>query len=79
MYLAHQITPAQAQAWRAGRPIDWANESHAVAVKVIYGELPHDEGALPAAYGRVALPVVNQQIERAGVRLAMALNIALTR
>jgi hypothetical protein len=48
----------------------------AIAVAEIYGKLRHS-GALPASYERVALPIVNQQLERAGVRLAAVLNDAL--
>lgn len=77
--LVDDITPAKIAAWQAGSTIDWANESHAVAVSVIYGRLPHDAGMLPASYEQVALPVVNQQLERAGLRLALVLNRTLTR
>jgi hypothetical protein len=48
-------------------------------VTVIYGRLPHEAGTLPADYENASLPVVNGQLERAGVRLAGILNQALTR
>jgi hypothetical protein len=32
---------------------------------------------LPASYERAALPIVDEQLEEAGVRLAMGLNLSL--
>jgi hypothetical protein len=75
--LVRDITPEKIAAWQAGTTIDWANESHAVAMITIYGRLPHDAGTLPEAYENAALPLVNEQLERAGVRLAFVLNRAL--
>ena len=74
--LAKQITPADVSAWQTGTPEQWANESHAIAVKVIYGELWH-RGTLPASYEGAALPIVNVQLEKAGLRLAAVLIRAL--
>jgi hypothetical protein len=73
LYLDRQIAAAEAARWRAGTVEQWANESHAVAVAIVYGELAH-AGTLPADYERAALPVVNQQLESAGIRLAAILN-----
>ena len=64
-------------AWTQGSPVDWANESHSIAVRFIYGSFPHDPGRLPDSYQQAALPTVNDRLERAGVRLAMILNRAL--
>ena len=36
-----------------------------------------DSGTLPDSYEGAALPVVNEQLGKAGVRLAMVLNAAL--
>jgi hypothetical protein len=36
----------------------------------VYGRLPHS-GVLPENYEATALPIVNEQLERAGVRLAI--------
>ena len=72
--LAHSITPGKLKTWETGSAAGWANESHLVAVQVIYAELPHSSGALPASYAAQAVPVVEQQLEKAGVRLAMVLN-----
>jgi hypothetical protein len=77
--LVKSITPDEIANWRGGWAADWANESHAVAQRVIYGELPHETGYLPASYERTALPVVNEQLEKAGVRLAAVLNAVLAK
>lgn len=75
--LVREITPAEREQWSQGDPVSWANESHRIAVDAIYGELPHS-GLLPAGYQNKALPVVNTQLERAGVRLGNVLNAFLT-
>ena len=75
--LVHSIKPDDIDRWRGGSPADWANESYGIARQLIYGEWPHQPGPLPASYENAALPVVNAQLERAGVRLAAALNSAL--
>jgi S1/P1 Nuclease len=74
--LAGDITPAERQQWSAGSAVSWANESYGIAVRMIYGQLPHT-GTLPDGYETEALPIVNQQLRRAGVRLAMVLNTCL--
>jgi hypothetical protein len=51
---------------------------HEIAARTIYGELPHS-GTLPDDYETKALPMVNEQLERAGVRLAVVLNASLKR
>lgn len=56
---------------------DFASLSHEIAKRVIYGRLPHLPGQLPETYEAEALPIVNEQIERAGVRLAALLNATL--
>jgi hypothetical protein len=77
--LVKSITPGEIAKWRGGSAADWANESHAVAQRIIYGTLPHEPGLLPASYVQAALPVVNEQLEKAGVRLAAVLNTVLQR
>lgn len=76
MQLTRNITPAEVNEWSHGDPISWANKSHAVAVLRVYGELQH-AGALPDTYEAPAIPIVNEQLERAGVRLAKVLNDCL--
>ena len=75
--LVREITPAEREQWSQGDPVSWANESHRIAADAIYGELPHS-GLLPDSYQTKALPVVNKQLERAGLRLGYILNTLLT-
>ncbi len=57
--------------------IDWVNESYPLAVNVIYKNLPSGTIPLPESFGMEVLPVVDGQLERAGVRLARVLNLIL--
>ena len=66
--LVRDITPDKREAWSKGNAIAWANEGHEIAARIIYGKLPHG-GILPDSYEAEALPIVNEQLERAGVRL----------
>jgi hypothetical protein len=75
--LLRTVQPAEIKAWGLGSTIEWADDSHQVAVRTAYGHLPHDGGALPSAYAAEALPIVRQQLEKAGVRLAARLNALL--
>jgi len=81
------ITPAEVASWSAsGLPADadqvvqgWVNESHGLAQKIVYGDLPTSgDNALGNAYEKDAWPVVRTRLEQAGVRLADVLNAALT-
>lgn len=84
--LDRQITAAEARQWthspasRQWQPaiIGWANESHALARRIAYGKLALIQTEhRPGAYQLVAWPVVRQQLQRAGRRLAAVLNQAL--
>jgi hypothetical protein len=77
LMLDGRITQADNAKWGGGSAVDWANDSHVIAAQVIYRDLPHEASALPAAYERHALPVVNEQLEKAGVRLGALLNATL--
>jgi len=74
--LARSITETQASAW-SGSALDWANESYRIAAGVIYKRLPGADGVLPISYAADMLPIVNERLQRAGVRLAKILNAAL--
>ena len=79
--LEARITPRQARAWSRGGPADWANESFAIAKRTIYGPLRAAEGEpiqLPDDYAIRERPVAAEQLEKAGVRLAMVLNTAFS-
>jgi hypothetical protein len=75
--LARSIKPDDIDRWPGGSVASWANESYGIARRLIYGERPHERGALPPSYETAALPVVNEQMEKAGLRLAAVLNQAL--
>ena len=74
--LARNITQTELSQWSQDDPILWANESHEVAISEVYSELQH-AGALPDSYEAQALPIVSEQLERAGVSLAKVLNECL--
>ncbi len=74
-----RITGAKAKAWAQGTPVDWANESHQVAVERVYKDVPADGDPpkLDQAYVDRSANVIDEQLQKAGVRLAMVLNRAL--
>jgi hypothetical protein len=70
------ITPEKAAEWAKGTPTDWANESHDVAVASVYKDVPADgpPPKLDQHYVDAAGPIIDQQLQRGGVRLATILN-----
>jgi S1/P1 Nuclease len=60
-----------------GNATQWANESYEIAATVIYKRLPESNGMLSISYEAEMLPIVNEQLWRAGVRLAAMLEAAL--
>jgi hypothetical protein len=64
---------------RKGSPEAWANESHRAAVDRVYANMADggDPPRLRPEYAKASTPVVAEQINRAGVRLAAVLNAAL--
>lgn len=84
--LNSRITRAKADEWSKGTAIVWAKESFSQAKKVVYNfagtqSFVDERGGtgqrLDAAYDNRALPVVREQLGKAGVRLAAVLNQAL--
>jgi len=82
------VSAAQRSAWERGTIADWIAESHALATSVVYPMLPGGfacarkvEGIVPIgeAYTARAEPVVEEQIRKAGIRLARVLNEVLSR
>jgi hypothetical protein len=73
------ITPFKIRTWDSGSLEDWTMESYAVAKNFIYSSLPPGPTPdkviypLPLGYYSVMRPLCNQQIEKAGVRLAFIL------
>jgi len=70
------IKPEQAAAWATGTTVDWANESHDLAISSAYKDVPADgpPPKLNQAYVDAAGKVIDVQLQRAGVRLATILN-----
>jgi len=75
------ITDTQIAAWSSSTPVDWAQESYALARDKAYGLLPAPTSPghyrLSASYVSEAKTVVASQLSKAGVRLAFILNTAL--
>lgn len=75
---SQDLTPKMIKKWTKGTVEDWAEESHRVAQKVVYGKLPKAPAggkiAITEEYEKAADPVVRERIEKAGVRLASVLN-----
>lgn len=68
-----------AKRWDKGGPWAWAEENHKLAVKIAYGKLPKTDDktkpyVIDAGYVAKADMVIKDQIEKAGARLAWALN-----
>ncbi len=83
LQLEQSITPDEASAWQTDSPKDWAYESFRVARDNIYSELPSGPlleknrwgRDLPEDYyGGAMRQIVNERLEKAGVRLAYVLN-----
>lgn len=71
--LRGKIKPAQFTKWAAiTDPGVWATESHELAVHVAY-DLP-DDGKIGQVYFDRCIPVVNERLSMAGVRLGVRLN-----
>jgi hypothetical protein len=80
--LESQINPEDQADWEKGEAVDWAFESYLIAKNDIYSELPPgplrqgwDVPYLPDDYvsGKMRA-IVDQQLEKAGIRLAFVLN-----
>jgi hypothetical protein len=76
--LEQGITPDRAAAWWSGSPEQWAGESFTLSQTTAYGILPTvasgETVPLDSRYGMMAQPVVEEQLEKAGFRLAAILN-----
>jgi hypothetical protein len=75
------LTPKRQKRWARGTVEQWAEEAHKASQKIVYGKLPKVEDGAPEpigeAYERAADPLIRQQIEKAGARLAEVLNATL--
>jgi hypothetical protein len=76
--LEQHITAQDRVDWTKGSIEDWVLEGHRLAQTVAYADLGSgDPATITAAYEREADPVVEIQLEKAGVRLAYVLDQAL--
>ena len=83
--LLKTITPAGIESWTHSKPMDWANDSFAIAEQaqtkycVRQGascDQPAGKVKIDAAYVAVNTPIVREQLQKAGVRLARMLDAA---
>jgi S1/P1 Nuclease len=83
--LLKTISPARIEGWTHSEPMDWANESFAIAEQarteycIRQGascDQPAGKVNIDAAYVAVNAPIVRQQLQKAGVRLAHLLDAA---
>ena len=72
VYIDVDMDRKQRLAIEAGKPLDWFNETVALA-KDIYKNTPENE-AVPQSYARKYTPVIEEQFLKAGYRLAGLLN-----
>jgi nuclease S1 len=84
--LMKTITPARIESWAHLAPMDWANESFAIAEQarteycIRQGascDQPSGKVKTDAAYVAVNTPIIREQLQKAGVRLAHLLDAAL--
>jgi hypothetical protein len=80
------ITPARIESWTHSEPMDWANESFAIAEQAqtnycirqgAFCDQPAGKVKIDAAYIAVNTLVVREQLQKAGVRLAHMLDATL--
>jgi hypothetical protein len=67
-----KATPEEIKKWQSADPMQWAFESYEIATK-IYAEADQDKSP-DDAYYQTYMPIVQQRIEKAGIRLAGVLN-----
>jgi hypothetical protein len=84
--LMKSITPAKIESWTHSEPMDWANESFAIAEQaqtkycIRQGascDQPARKVTIDAAYVVTNAPIIREQLQKAGVRLAHLLDAAL--
>ena len=79
--LSKDLTDKRAKKLGKGTVEQWAEQSHKAAQKIVYGKLPKVAAGTPekldAAYEKAADPLIKEQLEKAGARLAMVLNTTL--
>ena len=80
------ITPAKIESWTHSDPMDWANESFAIAEQaqmkycIRQGascNQPSGKVNIDTAYVAANTAIIREQLQKSGVRLAHMLNAAL--
>lgn len=77
--LNRSITPENKTRWAGGSPEDWSNESRALVLDCGYPLQFHRGRQLALTYIRQGRRVVEEQLQRAGIRLAEMLNRQIKR
>jgi S1/P1 Nuclease len=86
--LMKTITPAELESWSGSTPMDWANESFVIAERAqtkyctrqgASCDHPSGKVTIDAAYVAANAPIIREQLQKAGVRLAHLLDAALGR
>ena len=81
--LLKTITPARIESWTHSAPMDWAHESFAIAEQArteycirrgASRDHPSGKVKIDTAYVAVNTPIVREQLQKAGVRLAHLLD-----
>lgn len=76
--LRRKVTAQKRRAWSQSQPIAWANESLAIDLAPRTKYNAQSKGFVWGAdYARENVPVANQRLSQAGVRLGHLLNVAL--
>ena len=76
--LENRITPQDQAEWQKGSIEDWVMGGHRLAQTVAYGDLSNENPSpITPEYERQVEPVIEIQLEKAGVRLAYLLNANL--
>jgi S1/P1 Nuclease len=84
--LMQSITPVKVQSWTQTEPKDWANESFAIAEQTqtkyctrqgASCDKPAGKVTIDEAYIQANAPIVKEQLQKAGARLAHMLDAAL--
>lgn len=68
-----KATPHEIAKWQGDAQINWAWESYQISSQ-LYGEIEKNGINIDDAYYKVHIPIVEDRIERAGIRLAGILN-----
>jgi len=68
-----KATPGQIKKWQSDPQINWAWESYQISTQ-LYAEIAKTGTSIDDAYYQAHLPIVDDRIEKAGIRLAGVLN-----